>query len=100
MAPEGEVDKVLETVVANLEITNDLDIQPPVRCRVLLTTPLESFTIGHTIVISRGLIDVLPDEAGLAMVLAHELGHILSGHELDTKYAFTDQILVADKQPL
>jgi hypothetical protein len=63
LAPEGEVDQVLETVVANLEITNSLDIQPPVRCRVLLTTPPESFTVGHTIVLSRGLIDVLPDEA-------------------------------------
>jgi hypothetical protein len=28
-----------------------------------MTTPLESFTIGHTIVVSRGMIDVLPDEA-------------------------------------
>ncbi|MCP3995779.1 MAG: M48 family metalloprotease [bacterium] len=100
LAPEGEVDAVLQTVVSNLEITNELNIQPPVRCRVLLTTPLESFTIGHTIVLSRGLIDVLPDEASLAMVLAHELGHVLSGHELDTKYAFSDQMLVGDKQAM
>jgi hypothetical protein len=100
LAPSGEVDKVLETVVTNLEITNSLDIQPPVRCRVLLTTPLESFTIGHTIVLSRGLLDVLPDEASLAMVLAHELGHVLGGHELDTRYAFSDQILVGDKQAM
>jgi hypothetical protein len=94
------VDKVLETVVTNLEITNGLEIEPQVRCRVLLTTPLESFTIGHTIVLSRGLLDVLPDEASLAMVLAHELGHVLSGHDLDTRYAFTDQILVGDKQAM
>ncbi len=100
LAPEGEVDQVLRTVVTNLEVTNELDIDPPVRCRVLLTTPLESFTIGHTIVISRGLIDVLPDEASLAMVLAHELGHIILGHQLDTKYAFSDQMLVGDKQTM
>src|SRR5207245_124215 len=62
IAPRGEVDKVLETVVNNLEVTNNLDIQPEVRCRVLLTSTLESFTIGHTIVLSRGLIAVLPDE--------------------------------------
>src|SRR6202043_3023326 len=73
IAPRGEVDKVLETVVNNLEVTNNLDIQPEVRCRVLMTTTLESFTLGHTIVLSRGLIDVLPDEASLATVLAHEL---------------------------
>ncbi len=98
LAPEGEVSKVLETVVNNLEITNKLDIDPPVRCRVLLTAPLESFTIGHTIVLSRGLIDVLPDEATLATVLAHEMGHILLGHRLDTKYAFGDRMLFADEK--
>jgi hypothetical protein len=100
LAPEGEVSQVLETVVANLEVTNELEIYPPVRCRVLLTTPLESFTVGHTIVLSRGLIDVLPDEASLAMALAHELGHVLSGHRLDTRYAFADQMLVGDKEAL
>lgn len=100
LAPSGEVNEVLETVIANLEISNDLVIEPPVRARVLMTTPLESFTIGHTIVLSRGMVDVLPDEASLAMVLAHELGHVLSGHQLDTKYAFSDQMLVGDKQAM
>jgi Peptidase family M48 len=98
LAPAGDVDKVLETVINNLEITNNLDIQPEVRARVLLTTPLESFTIGHTIVVSRGLLDVLPDEASLAMVLAHELGHIALGHRLDTKYAFGDRMVFPDEQ--
>jgi hypothetical protein len=100
LAPSGQVDQILETVVSNLEVTNSLQIVPAVRCRVLLTTPLESFTIGHTIVLSRGLIDVLPDEASLAMVLAHELGHIILGHQLDTKYAFSDQMLVGNKQAM
>jgi hypothetical protein len=98
LAPAGEVTKVLQTVVNNLEITNNLSIQPEVRCRVLLTTPLESFTIGHTIVVSRGLLDVLPDEPALAMVLAHELGHIVLGHQLDTKYAFSDRMIFPDEQ--
>src|SRR5256884_1483983 len=61
LAPEGEVDKNLQTVVNNLAVTNNLEIQPEARTRVLLTSPLESFTIGHTIVVSRGLLDVLPD---------------------------------------
>jgi len=63
LAPPGEVDKVLETVVNNLEVTNNLDVEPDVHCRVMLTGTLEMFSIGHTIVLSRGLIDVLPDEA-------------------------------------
>lgn len=98
LAPEGEVSKVLQTVLNNLEVTNNLDIQPEVRARVLLTTPLESFTVGHTVVISRGLLDVLPDEAALAMVLAHELGHIALGHRLDTKYAFGDRMVFPDEE--
>jgi len=97
MAPKGEVDKVLETVVNNLEVTNNIDLDPEVRCRVLMTSTLESFTIGHTIVLSRGLVDVLPDEASLATILAHELSHVVLGHRLDSQYAFFDQLLVDDK---
>jgi len=101
MAPESEVDRVMQTVVNNLIFTNNLNIQPEVRTRVLLTTPLESFTIGHTIghtiVLSRGLLDVLPDEASLAMILAHELGHLALGHRLDTKFAFNDRMFFADE---
>jgi peptidase M48-like protein len=98
LAPKGEVDKVLDTVVTNLEITNNLDIQPEVNCRVLLTTPLESFTIGHTIVVSRGFLDVLPDETSLAMVMSHELAHIVLGHRLDTKYSFNDRLQFPDEK--
>jgi len=97
MAPKGEVDKILETVVNNLEVTNNLDIEPEVKCRVLMTTTLESFTLGHTIVLSRGLIDVLPDEASLATVIAHELGHVVLAHRMDTTFAFFDQLLIDDK---
>jgi len=81
MAPDGEVDRILETVVNNLLITNNLDLAG-IRCRVLLTTPLESFVVGRTIVVSRGLLDVLPDEATLAAVLSHELAHIVLRHSL------------------
>src|SRR5215472_11629419 len=97
LAPYGEVDKVLETVVNNLEVTNDLDIQPEVRCRVLMTSTLESFTLGHSIVLSRGLIDVLPDEASLAAILAHELGHVVLGHRIDSQYAFFSRMRFDDK---
>jgi len=96
LAPTGDVDKILQTVVNNLIITNKLQIEPDVRCRVLLTLPLESFTIGHTIVVSRGLLDVLPDEASLAMILAHELSHIVLGHHVDTQLAFNDRFFFAD----
>jgi len=97
LAAAGEVDKVLETVVNNLEVTNNLDVQPGIRCRVVMTSTLEAFTIGHTIVLSRGLIDVLPDEPSLAAVIAHELSHAVLGHRVDTQYAFFDRMLFDEK---
>src|SRR5205807_3824784 len=98
VAPHGEVDKVLDTVVNNLEVTNNIEVDPEVRSRVLMTSTLESFTIGHTIVLSRGLVDVLPDEASLATILAHELGHVVLGHRMDPAYGFFDNLLVDDRE--
>jgi hypothetical protein len=96
LAPAGDVDRILQTVVNNLEVTNNIDLPRPVRTRVLLTSPLETFSVGNTIVISRGLVDVLPDEASLAAVLAHELAHIVLGHNLGSKFAFNDRMLFSD----
>jgi hypothetical protein len=97
LAPEGDVDKVLQTVVNNIEITNNIEMPRPVRTRVLTTSPLETFSVGNTIVVSRGLIDVLPDEGSLAMVLSHELAHIVLGHNLGSQYAFNDRMLFSDE---
>jgi hypothetical protein len=90
LAPRGPADKTLETVVNNLEVTNNLDIQPEVQCRVLLTGTLEMFTVGHTIVLSRALIDVLPDEASLATMLAQELADILLAKPSTSQWGFND----------
>jgi hypothetical protein len=98
LAREGEVDNVLETVVNNVLVTNKIDLQPEVHCRVLLSAPLESFSIGHTIVVSRGLLDVLPDEATLAAVLSHELSHILLAHGENPMYGFNDKMLFPERQ--
>src|SRR5580692_8815280 len=97
LAPAGEVDKVLETVVNNLLTTNNIELPGPVRTRVMLTLPLETFSAGNTIVVSRGLVDVLPDEASLGMVLSRELAHIILGHNLGSKYAFYDRMLFSDE---
>ena len=100
IAPPGPVDKVLETVVNNLRATNQLDNLPPIQCRVMLDSSLESFSLAYTIVLSRGLIDVLPDEPSLAMILAHELAHIALGHKVDTMFAFNDRLEVSDEKLL
>jgi len=98
IAPTGAVDEVLNTVVNNLIVAGNLNVEA--RCRVLLTTPIETFSIGHTIIISRGLIDVLPDEASLSLVLADELSHIALGHATQTQFAFHNQTMLSDAELL
>jgi hypothetical protein len=99
IAPKGEIDKILDTVVNNLEVTNNLDFEPEIQCRVLMTSTIESFSIGHTIVLSRGLIDVLPDEASLAAMLAKEIGYILTTRRrVDTRFAFYDRLQFDEKK--
>ncbi len=56
--------------------------------------------MGNTIFVSRGMLDVLPDEASLAAVLATELAHIVLGHPTDTSFAFKDRSIVSDQQLL
>ncbi len=100
LAPPGEVDKVMETVINNLEVTNNLDIQPEVRCRVLLTGTIEMFSIGHTIVLSRGLLDALPDEASLATMLAQELADIIVTKPSTDQWGFNDTTNVSTTEAL
>lgn len=97
LAAPSSVDKVLETVTNNLIVTNNITLAEPVRCRVLLTTPLESLTIGNTIVLSKGLVDTLPSEADLGAVLAFQLAHLELGHKIDTEFAFPDNLMFADQ---
>ncbi|MFZ0521492.1 MAG: hypothetical protein WAL95_10745 [Candidatus Acidiferrales bacterium] len=100
LAPPGTVDKVMETVVNNLEVTNNLDVEPEVHCRVLLTGTLEMFSIGHTIVLSRGLLDVLPDEASLATMLAQELADIIVTKPSTDQWGFNDTTNVSTTEAL
>jgi hypothetical protein len=91
---------VLDTVLNNLEVTSNINIQPEIKCRVLETSTLEIFSIGHTVVISRGLLDVLPDEASLAAMLAHELAHALLGNSPASSSIFADQVIFPDEESL
>ncbi len=97
LAGPSSFDKVLEQVTNNLIVTNNITLAEPVHCRVLLTAPLESLTIGNTIVLSKGLIDTLPYEEDLASVLAFQLAHLQLGHKIDTEFAFPDNLMFADQ---
>ena len=96
LAAPSPFDKVMEQITTNLIIGNKLVLGGDIHCRVLLTTPLETASVGNTILVSKGLIDVLPSEADLAAVLSFELAQIALGHEVDTRYAFDDRLLFPD----
>ncbi len=100
IAPEGDVDKVLDTVLNNLEVTNHLEIDPEPRCRVLLTSNIELFSVGHTIVLSRGLLDVLPDEPTLAVMLAQALSEAMASTGAINQYGFSDVLQTPSDQAL
>jgi len=97
MAAPSDYDKILEREVNNIIATNNIELAGDVHCRILLTTPLESIAIGNTIVLSKGLIDTLPNEGSLVAVLSFQLAHIVLGHHIDTKYAFNDRLLFPDE---
>ena len=97
----SEFDKTLEALAGNILAYNNIVLARPIRCRTLLTEPLESLAVGNTIIISKSLLDttgvVTQDGAqqmgNLNAVLSFQLAHIILGHRLDTKYAFNDRLL-------
>jgi len=97
VSPQGSFDSVLDQIATNIIVPNDLQFSQTVHCRVLLTTPLEAFAIGNTIVLSKGLIDTLPNEESIASVVAFELAHLtLHGGNTDTRYSFPDRTMFPD----
>lgn len=96
LAPPSDYDKILETVTNNIIISDNLTFPSDIHCRIILTEPLESLAVGNTILLSKGLIDVLPNEESLAAVISFQLAQILMGHHIDTRYAFNDRLLFPD----
>jgi hypothetical protein len=92
----GYENQVLDQIVINLAVPNNLAFTDPIHCRVLLTTTLEATTVGNTILISKGLLDTLPNEPAIASVVSMELAHIAMGHHIDTRYAFNDRLMFPD----
>jgi hypothetical protein len=97
LTPNGYETTVLEQIVTNLAVPNSLAFSSPIHCRVMLTDTIETTTVGNTILISKGLIDALPNEESIASVISMELAHIALGHHIDTRYAFNDRLLFPDE---
>jgi hypothetical protein len=97
LTPGGYENKILDQIVVNLVVPNNLAFTEQIHTRVLLTDTIEATTVGNTILISKGLLDSLPNEESIASVIAMELAHIAMGHHIDTRYAFNDRLLFPDE---
>lgn len=97
----SDFDKTLEALATNILAYNNITLSRPIHCRTLLTEPLESLSVGNTIILSKSLIDttaILSQDGAQQMgnlnaLLAFQLAHIILGHRLDTKFAFNDRLL-------
>ncbi len=99
----SDFDKTLETIANNILAYNQIATSKPIRVRTLLTLPLESLSVGNTILLSKSLIDTtaVPSSDGqqaqqlgdLNAIIAFQVAHIILGHHIDTKYAFSDRLL-------
>jgi hypothetical protein len=80
LAPEGTFETSCAQVISNLLAVARLPepLDPPVRCRVLLSSRLDLRLLGHTMLISIGCLDTAGDEATVATILAHGLAEMVS----------------------
>jgi hypothetical protein len=95
--PGGFENKVLDQIVVNLIVPNNLAFSDQIHTRILLSDTIEATTVGNTILLSKGLIDTMPNEESFASIVAMELAHIAMGHHIDTRYAFNDRLMFPDQ---
>jgi Peptidase family M48 len=95
VGPPGDVEQSLDGIVEEIAESNHLHL-PQIRCRVLLTTPIEMFHVGNTIIVSRGLLEMVPDKDTLAVFLAHELAHILQDGSAGVPVEYTRSLFEYD----
>jgi hypothetical protein len=100
VAPEGNVEKVLNTIVNNILVTNNFDPGIEIKCRVLMTSDFELFSMQNTIGMSRGLIDVVPNEETLAALLAFEIADAMVPKPAQDQYGFSDILRLSPTEAL
>lgn len=102
----SDFDKICADIANNIVIENKIDTSTPLKCRVLMTQPLESLAVGNTVILSKGLVDTLAVQvandpqaplANLAAFISFQVAHVILGHKLDTKFAFNDRLLFPDE---
>jgi hypothetical protein len=92
----GEVEAMLDQVLTNLRLSNHI-VGGPTHCRILLTAPLEVALVNNCVLVGREVVNTVPGESALGMVLAHAVVHSVLGHrKIDPALAFPDLLRIPD----
>ena len=75
LAFPGPIELSLDQIIREILLANGLQ-ESDVRSRLLLTTPVELFSIDRTLFISRGLLNLVPDKLTLAGLMAREISSV------------------------
>jgi len=79
LAKVGPEEQMLNAIVQQLQ--RAAGVRGTLQCRILVTTPVEMFAVGRTIVVSRGLLNLVPDKAVLAVLIARSMASILQDNQ-------------------
>jgi hypothetical protein len=75
IASPGVVEHWLENIVQDVQMAGHI-AGPEIYCRILMTSPVEMFSVGNTVVISRGLLNIVPDQLILTGLLARQIAQM------------------------
>jgi len=80
---KSEIENYLQKIVDQLSITQQLPAEMKITVHYLNNETINAFaTLGGHIFFYRGLLEKMPNENTLAMVLAHEIAHVKHRHPI------------------
>jgi predicted Zn-dependent protease len=83
LPPRGPVTEYLQALADRLAAAQDLPAGMSITVHYVDEDTVNAFaTIGGNVVFFRGLVEKMPNENALAMVMAHEIGHIRHRHPI------------------
>ena len=91
LANPGEEEQRLDRIVHQIAPIGEMGTHK-IACRLLLTTPAEMFAVGDLIIVSRGLLNIVPDDSVLAFMLARQVAHIVSGQTGSAAHPFFESL--------
>jgi hypothetical protein len=102
LAPAGKFERdVCDPIIDDILTANNITLDRPLSCRILLTAPAETVLFESIIAVSRTVFDLAPNTATVAVLIAREvaLAKIRSSH-LDLAWGRPDILMVRDEREL